>query len=536
MSEIKVSSVAVKKNVGTPSDEYESMLNLWAKCRSVIRGQDACKAHDEYVNDYDDKGVSKNLLLPFSPSMSQNQYDFFKAEAELPNITSQYAKSMVGALLRKDASLVITDRLGEKFQKDVNDWLRYELTADNRSMFHFLDNALWEEIQTGYCWIYADLPSVNETEYEVMTEEQKKTVKPYPVTLTAEQVINVIYGKHPITKAPAMLRFITRYFTNVFSEENPWHPERVDTVRDHFLDNEGKLVVKEYHSKKQTVDISIKGGQVFNEELTDSSFGKEAYSFILEKEFKPTRFGERLNTIPAWPLDGEYELEDPLLLNFVNREIGLYNKVSRRNHLMYGAATYTPIITGVEDEDKQLEIVRSGLGSWIFLDTGATAETLAPPTEALADMQTAIEATISEMARLGIRMLSPETVQSGTALEVRSNVQTALLGTLNMKVSTTLRSVFTFLINWRYDTDLTTNEVEFNMSSDFSPQSQGEEAMRLIGEWYQSGLIPRSIFIEAAKSNDYIPADYNDKSGVEELEKDPVRQMAMESQSPTIQE
>lgn len=44
--------------------------------------------------------------------------------------------------------------------------------------------------------------------------------------------------------------------------------------------------------------------------------------------------------------------------------------------------------------------------------------------------------------------------------------------------------------------------------------------MRLITEWYQNGLIPRSTFLEVAKNNDAIPTDYDDTKGNDEISND----------------
>ena len=44
--------------------------------------------------------------------------------------------------------------------------------------------------------------------------------------------------------------------------------------------------------------------------------------------------------------------------------------------------------------------------------------------------------------------------------------------------------------------------------------------MRLITEWYQNGLIPRSTFLEVAKNNDAIPTDYDDAKGNDEISND----------------
>lgn len=525
MAEINISTEHTKNSVGTPSHEYNSMRDIWAKSRAIVRGQEATKAHDEFVNDVDEKGNTRNLLLPFSPTMDQAQYDFYKDEAELPGITSQYAKSMVGALLRKESTFEVDGQLDESTKEEVNDWIPNRFTSDNQSLFHFLDNALWEEMQTSGTWVYIDVPDIDDETYELLTEEQKEYVKPYPVLTPAEQVINVIMGEHPITRMPTMVRYVTRFFANVYKPDNPWHPVLVDTVRDHYLDEAGMLQIDEYQKESKS-PAKASGGKIENQNLKPDAQGLDEHGFVLKNQFQPKKFGERLTMIPAWPLDGEYQIEEPILLTFVNREIGLYNKVSRRNHLMYGAATYTPVVISDMDEDKQNAIVQSGLGTWLFLELGATIDTLAPPTDALSDMKDAIEQTMEELARLGIRMLAPETSESGVALELRNSSQTASLGTLNMKVSKTLRTVIAFMINWRFNTEITANDVNFTMSSDFSPQAQGEMAMRLVTEWYQAGLIPRSVFIEHAKQNDFLPGDYDDEEGQEDLEKDPISQVA----------
>lgn len=534
MSEINISVANAKKSIATPSHEYESMRDIWAKCRAVVRGQESTKAHDKIVNDYRMDGSNRNLLLPFSPSMSQQQYDFYKDEAELPGITSQYAKSMIGALLRKDADIELPEELSDAERQEITTWLRSKFTSDNRSLFHFLDNALWEEMQTSAAWVYVDVPDVDEDTLETLTTEQKELVKPFPVLLNAENVINVIHGVHPVTKVPVMTRFITRQLKSRFTENNPWHPTLVDTVRDHYLDEQGFLVVDEWVLENSGTQVTSENGKLRHGELEPEASGKDGPQFEKINTFLPEKFGKRLTEIPAWPLDGETKIEEPILLTFVNREIGLYNKVSRRNHLMYGAATYTPVLIGDFNEETQTTILNSGLGSIWFLETGAKVDTLKPPTESLGDMENAIKATMDELARMGIRMLAPDTAESGVALELRNAGQTASLGTLNQKISTTIRQVFTFMINWRYDLELSSEDIRFNMSSDFSPQAQGEAGVRLVGEWYQMGLIPRSVFIDMAKKNDYIAADYDDDEGKGEMEKDPV-QMAQAQAGADVQ-
>jgi hypothetical protein len=206
----------------------------------------------------------------------------------------------------------------------------------------------------------------------------------------------------------------------------------------------------------------------------------------------------------------------------IDREVALYNKVSRRNHLLMGAATYTPIVQSDMTDEEFDKLCDAGLGSWLRVRKDESITVLETPTSALADMDRAIEATVGEMAKMGIRMLSPEQAASGIALEIRNASQTAQLGTLNAKISGTMQEIIAFMINWKYDTDLTGNDVEFQLSSDFAATVGGEGAMRLVAEWYQSGVIDRNTFVTIAKFNDFLPADYNDEEATKSIQTDPL--------------
>jgi hypothetical protein len=170
-----------------------------------------------------------------------------------------------------------------------------------------------------------------------------------------------------------------------------------------------------------------------------------------------------------------------------------------------------------EDFDK---IVNAGLGSWFKLEKDATAGVLETPTAALVDMDRAIAAGIEEMARLGIRMLTPETEQSGVALEIRNAAQTAQMGSLNNKISQTMRQVIAFMINWRFGTTLKPSDIQFALSADFNPVPLGADWLTLATTWYETGLIPRSIWLLLLKHNDIIPPDYDDEEGQEEIAED----------------
>jgi hypothetical protein len=502
---------AIKKSVADPSDSYQSLKPLWKKSRAVLQGQENVKAHDEYIeHDY------SNLLIPFSPSMTQRQYDFYRSEAELPGLTAQYCKVLISSLLRKDSHI----KLPEELPEDAIDWVRNNFTLDGRSLFNFLDAALWEELQTSRAWVYVDYPQLTEQQFDMMTPEERMNIKPYPVLIEAENVINIQTDTHPVTRQKTLSRWVTRYLVRRYPEDNPWHPNYIDTVCDHYLDESGKLVLDYYEHPDTNTEIKVLNGDVkqeYEDRLTEIGFKKVNTVY-------PTMFGDRISRIPAWPLNGHFEPVEPVLMPLIDREIALYNKVSRRNHLLYGAATYTPVVQSDMTDEEFEEVVNAGLGTWLRVRKDESITVLETPTSALADMDRAIETTIAQMGQMGIKMLSPEFATSGVALEIRNASQTAQLGTLNAKVSGSIREVIAFMLNWKYNSEYTAQDIEFQMSSDFSPMVGGEGAMRLVSEWYQAGIISRSTFLNIAKYNDFLPADYQDDEALFEIQTDPLVQ------------
>jgi hypothetical protein len=501
------------KTVADPNAQYESLKPLWNKSRAVCSGERFVKAYDEKIDTLN----FTNLLIPFSPSMNDRQYSFYRTEAELPGITAQFSKMLVGGLLRKKPIVELPKGIPE----NVLNWITDNFGKDDSSLSSFLDSAIWEEVQTSRAWVFIDYPKIENP--DSLSAEEKELYKPYPILHKAEAIINWRMSEDKFGK-----NILDRVIIRGFKEEyttNEFHPIFKDTVWVHDLDESGFYRVRIYQKSDQATQVPVVVGQ----QVLKPSENKQIFTLIETNENILIN-GERLRMIPAWPLNGNIEVIEPMLSPIIDKEISLYNKISRRNHLLYGASTYTPIISSDMGDDQFQEIVEAGLGSWIRLRQGDTATVLETPTAALADMDRAIAASIEEMAKLGIRMLTPETAQSGIALEIRNAAQTAQLGFLNNRISSTMSAVIAFMINWKYGTDLKPFDVKFTLSSDFNPIPLGADWLRLATEWYQQGLIPRSIWIMMLKQNDMIPPDYDDENGRMEITKD--LEMVMSQQNP----
>jgi hypothetical protein len=504
-----VNASVIKKSVADPTSAYVSMRPAWDRARAILGGE-------RYVKDFDsflDLITFSNILLPFSPSMTPAQYNFFKAEAELPGIIAQYAKIIVGGLLRKQPQLTFKTDVPE----DAKDWILNEFSQDSSPLISFLDTALWEEMQTNRAWVYVDYPKVTEKMLEGMSTEDRDALKPFPVLWNAETVINWRVSVNEVTGEQELIQVITRNYEEVYAD-GAFHPSYLDTVWVHELVG-GYYQIRKYQKPTQDAQTLIQNGKII-QDYKYSAAGADpkltAYA-LLETNTNIVCNGQRLTFIPAWPLNGSIDIVEPMLTPLVDREVSLYNKVSRRNHLLYGASTYTPVLASDMTDDQFTDVVGGGLGSWIHLRTGDTLTVLDTPTEALADMDRSIVATIDELAKLGIRMLTPETAQSGVALDIRNATQTAQLGTLNVKISNTLASVIAFMVNWRYDLTLRTADVCFELSADFNPAPLGADWLRLATEWYEKKLLPRSAWLQMIKSNDMLAPDYDDAAGRTEM-------------------
>ena len=489
------------KTVGDPCASYESLQHLWKRSRAVCRGERFVKALDAVV----DQHGFKNLLIPFSPSMTQQQYDFYKAEAELPGISAEFAKTLVGGLLRKQPTI----KLPEHVPAEAHEWIKHTFSKDEGSLLSFLDEALWEEVQTSRAWVFVDYPVVNDE----LSLDEAKALRPYPVLHQGESIIN--WRTRSASNGITILdRVIVRGFTEEYDDDTyEFHPKFVETIWVHEINDSGHYQIRIFKNLAENTSPVVQNG--------DKQIQPEnKVMFQLSDTIRVLKNGEPLSIIPAWPVNGVIEPGEPLLTSIIDKEIALYNKISRRNHLLYGAATYTPVLcTEISDEQFE-EIVNSGLGSWIRLRSGDKADVLKTPTEALQDMDRAIKEGYAEIAQLGVRMLSPEVAQSGVALELRNASQNAKLGSLNNRISHVFRQVIAFMISWRYNIELNVSDIEFCLSEDFNPLPLGEGWLRLVTEWYQQGLIPRSIWLLNLKQNDLIPPDYDDEEGMMQIQKD----------------
>jgi len=489
------------RTVADSNASYDSMRAVWRRCRAVCNGEQTVKDFDAII----DNATFTNLLIPFSGYMTQTQYNFYKAEAELPGVTQQFGKMLVNGLLRKQPTVEIAN-----VPQEATEWILNEIGKDDSPLTSFLGDILWEEAQTSRSWIVCDYPKIENP--DKLTQEDFKKYQPYPIHYRAEDIVNWRMTDMP-NGSRELSMLIIKGTTERYDAESPWHPILTNTVWVHEL-VDGLYQVSVFKEKADATNVPIVNGQ---QQQTQASGAK----YEMDGEpIQPLFNGARLEYIPAWPSNGSVDCVIPMLSAFVDKEVALYNKISRRNHLLYGAATYTPIIASdMKDEDFEA-IVAKGLGSWLKIGVNDKATVLETPTAALADMDRAIAAGFEELARMGVRILAPDKDQSGVALEIKNAAQSVQLSSLSNRVTNTMRQVIAFLVNWRYNAKITTADVKLTLADDLSNVPMGADWLRLATEWYENGLIPRNVWLILLKSNELLPADYDDEEGQKNITDD----------------
>jgi len=482
------------KSIGDPRSEWTSAEQSWLRSRAVIEGPGAAREHDKLIS-------FNNLLVPFSVKMTQQQYELLLAEAELPCITAQFQKILVESLLRKRPTLSL------KGNEQFENWILDEFGQDGAPIEPVIADALQEELATGFAWAFVDHPRVTEAMLEEMTTEERKNVRPYVVVRRAEEVINWQYGIDN-TGRRQLLYVVIRTFV---SKPVPGsvHPQVSEVIYKHFLDEQGEYSIEEFVGSERPEIPSTAG------RAGDNKTGGGGY--VSRGVIKITAVGTPLKYIPAWPLSANSDVITSPLMPIVEKEIALYNKMTRRNHLLYNASTFTPVVIGDISRENFNDVVDGGLGTWMLLPAGSSVDVLATPTAALGDYDRAIENALEEIAALGVRMLSPQSQKSGVALKIHNAAQTAQLGALNTDVANTWRQVIRCMIHWYTGVEPPLESITFSLSSDFLSSAQGEVLLRMVGDWCERGLIDRKLFIHVLNQNGLLPDGYNDEDAQKSL-------------------
>ncbi len=515
--------------IDTPEPDYVKMLPHWQRMRAIIGGDVTVKQYDHYIRQY--SGNSGYLYGPeyttilntFGPEMKREQYDWYQTESNFPGYTLQHLKTMIGQILESKPSLQLPDNIDES----VLDWIQNEFTADNKSLYQYIAELLYEELTTGRCFVWID--------YD---EEQSK---PVPFMLKAEDVLNVKYDGNKLKHV------IIQVLESIPNVGKRYHANYVKKLYVHELDpDDNNLYNLKIYEKQDSDDR--------NSASSSSSAGNNDYynGYVLREEIKPVMNNNRLDFIPIYQMQGHDSIVNPPLQNFAKKEELIYNYQSRKTHLLYGAALYTPVLktklseriaAGKDGKQKVYQpgqaeenLRRGKLGGILVINQEDDLNILAGPSEAVADFDKGINDLHHELAKMGVRFLQEDrSRESGIAMRTRKHETGVILSSMTGRVIASCKKFITLMVNWREDLDLDENDISLTFSTDLTSQiniDNTEDARYML----ENRLLSREAFFNTAVKLNIVSSDLTYEGEKDKIEAEMKDQEAMAAVDQAISE
>ena len=444
------------------SPEREAILKEIQICVDFVEGESAVKARN------------KEYLWPFDASMTDEAYKIYKMESQLPEFTSTFHQSLVGAMLRRDPKVAlpataswITDNFGDRGQ----------------GLMLWMSEVLDRHLITTNEWIFIDYPVVKGDLSRADVEKQN--VRPYPIHVTAESILEA--SSELINSKEVLTEF--RY-----EKEEP---------------KEGSAEF-DYSKQKRIVRLYVEDGVAYRQDYVDDQKDGTRVTFV--------QGGKNLSYIPIFSLNGQIKPVIPLLLKMANTDKHAYNKKSRRNH--YGLLMGTTTITTAGLDKSDRDLIGGMGGIWHAGDINAKFGTISLDVGVINGYKIMLDEDTFTAAAIGARMFTEhgKEAQSGTALAIKNASSYATLGYISTVFSKIISDILKFVILWDSKVVVNDTDVVVELSKDFIPEVlNGTDMTALVGARLQN-VIPDRVFFDALKRGELIGDDYTYQQFRDELD------------------
>ena len=381
-----------QETVDTRHNLYMQRLIVWRQIEAALGGDSAVKRFD---------ATSGNrILLPLSDQMPAAKYRQFQDNTSFSGLTGAFVEVLHDALLRTPPRFELLPR----FASDQSAF--FEQFSKSQTLLEFLSSLTMLHLATSQAIVYVDYDDQAQRPYAELIDP--KTITNWKTNQDGELI----------------QLFVRRQ--RVANNLSTFEEVRRDEIIVHEL-------IQGFYQVRQFVN---QGNQ-----------------FELVSTIQPTRRNERLTRIPLFFVSGQIEPPAIAIERYFSLEKAIYNATARRDHVLRLASFVTPIVAGenlADDEDRQQAVIDAGFGNYVFLNQDDTLTFATVPTENLEALERSINDRKMELARLGIRLLTPEQNQpeSGVALSIRNNLQSIRLSSFSTQITSTIREVIQEMLLW----------------------------------------------------------------------------------------
>jgi hypothetical protein len=417
---------------------YDKNLPAWQRCRATFNGEDDVKAAGQ---DY----------LPKPGGLSDKEYEHYTQRALFYEALGRTISGFVGAIARKDPTVVIPP----KFEVVTDD-----VTADGLNLSELSKRLCSEAILQGRLGILVDYDA----------EADRAYLTTYTVeTITNWQDDRIILAETVYEPDP----------------EDKFKLVAIDQYRQLWLDD-GKYTV--------TVGRKVKTeGMVIPE-------------WIPYETSVPSRRGKPIDKIPFFwltPLGKTSRIEKPPLLGLVNVCLSHYRNSADLEWGRHFTGLPTLYITGIGDPDT---VVNVGSTSAILLQNPDSKAGYVEFTgQGLSSLENALDGKEKMMAVLGASVFSQEKngVEAEGTARIRKSGETNLLMGVVCSVEETLEAALTFAAEWMG----ISGKIEVTLNREFiDTKLDGPELTALV-QAYQAGALSLPQFLYNLQQGEMLAPD-----------------------------
>jgi hypothetical protein len=438
--------------VDTKNQAYEDWCKIWEKCRDAVEGQEAVHS-------------KSTLYLPKLSGQTDQDYIAYRNRALYYNASQRTVDAMSGLLLRKDPKV--------EFPDAGIDWLD-NIDLRGNSLDTFVEKVADEVVTVGRYGILVEFP-VKSDDVISVADAERAGLRPFFTGYRAEDIIN--WNTTIVNNLEITSQVVLREFLTVMGEDEfTW------------------MTVEKY----RVLDL-VEG------QYRQRVFVKNDSSFILEQEFLPKINGNSFDFIPFTiisAIDCDLEVVKPPILDLVNVNLSHYKTTADLEHGAHFTGLPTAVITGHNiGEDETFKI--GSTTAWVFAEEDAKAYYLEFTGQGLDALEKRIESKQSQMATLGARLLAPDKAAAETAEahNIKRQGENSALASISQTISHGVERSLKILAEWG---GLPSDDVVYELNSDFIPNSMSPQMLVALLQTWQSGGMSFNEFIRNLKSGEII--------------------------------
>ena len=460
--------------------EYLDMLNAWSRARDVIAGEDAVKAAGE-----------KYLLR--LDSQTDDEYAGYRARASFFNATARTADGYIGLIYRRSPFIKLPadgTALGRALKA-----FNHDADMLGTTLAGYAQNVLMEVISVGRAGSLVDWESDAEN-------------RVYVSAYAAENILNWRVERINGRNIPTLV--VLHEATSVAAtggEPDDFEPKTGEQIRVLRLVPSAGADGKTSHS----CVVEIWRPEVLPHGHSSGRRRNEKPKWKLAETRTPLRLGQPLPFLPFvfhGPRHSRPDVDKLPLGDVIAVNLDHYRLNADFKHGVHFTALPTAWVSGF---DKSASLRIGSSTAWVTEQTGATAGYLEFTGHGLNTFEKAMDRDERLMSVLGSRLLetNKKVGESAEAIELRQSGEHSILSNIALSVSESVTQILRWAYWWNSTEatpeDVTTEQVTFELNTDFSTKGlSAQEIQSIVGAW-QAGAISRDTMTDLFRRGEVLP-------------------------------